>query len=254
MYRLLNEGMKEFMVLGEVYMSDSAKKIRVLPPPSVEVRVQAQEGWLNLDVEADGMTSEQFQKILAGYDPKKPYYRLKSGEFLRLDAGGMVTVARLVDGLEVDRALLAEGKIRVPAFRALYLDSVLKEGSGITFYRDNLFKALVRGMKSVEDSDYEIPETLRPVLREYQKTGYRWMRTLDAWSFGGILADDMGLGKTIQVITLLLDETQRNPDSAFLIVCPASLVYNGEQEIRRFAPALPGQTVAGNAGEREAVL
>lgn len=254
MYRLLNEGMKEFMVLGEVYMSDSAKKIRVLPPPSVEVRVQAQEGWLNLDVEADGMTPEQFQKILAGYDPKKPYYRLKSGEFLRLDAGGMVTVARLVDGLEVDRALLAEGKIRVPAFRALYLNSVLKEGSGITFYRDNLFKALVRGMKSVEDSDYEIPETLRPVLREYQKTGYRWMRTLDAWSFGGILADDMGLGKTIQVITLLLDETQRNPDSAFLIVCPASLVYNWEQEIRRFAPALPVQTVAGNAGEREAVL
>ena len=67
-----------------------------------------------------------------------------------------------------------------------------------------LFKAVVRGMKSVEDSDYEIPLTLRSVLREYQKTGFRWLKTLDSYGFGGILADDMGLGKTIQVIALLL--------------------------------------------------
>uniref|UniRef100_UPI003260C6DD SNF2-related protein n=1 Tax=Clostridium sp. NkU-1 TaxID=1095009 RepID=UPI003260C6DD len=61
-------------------------------------------------------------------------------------------------------------------------------------------------MKSVEDSDFEIPQSLRHVLRGYQKTGYRWLKTLDSYGFGGILADDMGLGKTLQVITLLLDE------------------------------------------------
>ncbi len=38
------------------------------------------------------------------------------------------------------------------------------------------------------------------------KDGFRWMKTLLAHGFGGILADDMGLGKTLQVISVLLSE------------------------------------------------
>ena len=41
-------------------------------------------------------------------------------------------------------------------------------------------------------------------MRKYQKDGYKWLRTLEAWKFGGILADDMGLGKTLQVIAVML--------------------------------------------------
>ncbi len=109
-------------------------------------------------------------------------------------------------------------------------------------------------MKSVEDSDFEIPDSLESVLRGYQKTGYRWLKTLDKYGFGGILADDMGLGKTIQVIALILDEAQKNPDASFLVVCPASLVYNWENEIHHFAPSLQVITVTGTAPEREEQL
>lgn len=112
----------------------------------------------------------------------------------------------------------------------------------------------MRGIKSVEDSDFEVPESLRPVLKGYQKTGFRWLRTLDACGFGGILADDMGLGKTIQVIALLLDERNREPDTSALIVCPASLVYNWENEIHQFAPTLKVRTINGTAQEREELL
>lgn len=254
MYRLLSEGMAEFMALGEVYVSEAAKHIRLMPPPRVNVGVRTSGKWLELTVDAEGMSQAQLQKILTEYDPKKPYYRLKSGEFLQLDENGLVTVARMVEGLSVNRSQLAGGTVQIPAYRALYLDSVLKEGSGITFYRDNLFKAVVRGMKSVEDSDYEIPESLQPVLQGYQKTGFRWLKTLDHYGFGGILADDMGLGKTIQVIALLLDEKRRAPESQTLIVCPASLVYNWENEVHTFAPELTVRTVVGNAAEREAIL
>ena len=254
LYRLLSDGMEEFMELGQVLVSDAARKIRVLPSPQVKVGVQTAGRWLELSVDAEGMSRDELLDILSGYDPKKKYYRLRSGEFLNVDENGLMTVARMTDSLGIGREELLSGLVKVPVYRALYLDSVLKEGNGITFYRDNLFRAVVRGMKSVEDSDYVVPASLQQVLRGYQKTGYRWLKTLDVNGFGGILADDMGLGKTIQIIALLQAEAEEHPESQSLIVCPASLVYNWENELNRFAPGLTVQTVTGTAPEREEIL
>lgn len=67
----------------------------------------------------------------------------------------------------------------------------------------------------------------------------------------------MGLGKTLQVIAFLLSEWKEsgeNPGRPWLIVCPASLVYNWKSELERFAPALPVYTAAGNVKEREELL
>ncbi len=217
--------------------------------------MQSAGRWLELNVDAEGMSRDELLDILSGYDPKKRYYRLRSGEFLNVDENGLMTVARMTDSLGIGREELLSGVVKVPVYRALYLDSVLKEGNGITFYRDNLFRAVVRGMKSVEDSDYVVPESLQQVLRGYQKTGYRWLRTLDVNGFGGILADDMGLGKTIQIIALLQAEAEAHPESQSLIVCPASLVYNWENELKRFAPGLAVQDsnrhCAGAGGDPE---
>ena len=120
----------------------------------------------------------------------------------------------------------------------------------------------------------ELPPTLDQVLRPYQRAGYAWLFWLYRNGFGGCLADDMGLGKTLQTLALLLklkvdarqetqQETQQetpyitirhsgdqlslfgDPDNAdlpaartSLIIMPLSLVYNWENEIRRFAPDL----------------
>ncbi len=254
MYRLLKEGVAEFMELGEVFFSEKAQKIKLLAPVNMEIGVRSSGSWLELNVNAEGLSQAELAQILTGYHPKKPYYRLKNGEFLQLSDNGLVTVARMAGRLGLSRTQLQSGTIKLPGYRALYLDSVLKESTGITLYRDQLFKAVVRGMKSVEDSDFEVPKALDHVLRGYQKTGFRWLRTLDRYGFGGILADDMGLGKTVQVIALLLDEKQKNQGGLSLIVCPASLIYNWENEIRRFAPALSVRVVAGNSTERGTIL
>ncbi|MFT4007705.1 MAG: SNF2 helicase associated domain-containing protein, partial [Lacrimispora sp.] len=253
-YRLLTEGMSQFMALGEVYFSESFKKLKVLPPPKVSVGIRSVGNWLELQVDTDGLSGADLTRLLSEYSQKKKYYRLKSGEFLSLDDNGLMTVAKLVEGLSLDRTEIRSKLLRLPKYRALYLDGILKEGSGITLYRDQLYKAVVRGMKSVEDSDFEIPKDLHHILRGYQKTGYRWLRTLDSYGFGGILADDMGLGKTIQVIALLLDEAEKKEHTTSVIVCPASLVYNWENEFHTFAPSLKVLTVTGTAAEREELL
>jgi SNF2 family DNA or RNA helicase len=78
-------------------------------------------------------------------------------------------------------------------------------------------------------------------LRDYQKKGLSWLYFLHSLQFGACLADDMGLGKTIQALAFLnimkskLKESGK-PYKASLLVIPASLIGNWENEIRRFSP------------------
>lgn len=59
----------------------------------------------------------------------------------------------------------------------------------------------------------------------------------DEFKWGGILADDMGLGKTLQVITFIKHLVSKTKQTN-LIVVPTSLLFNWENEIKKFAPTL----------------
>ncbi len=79
-------------------------------------------------------------------------------------------------------------------------------------------------------------------LRPYQQDGLRWLLELNGLGFGACLADDMGLGKTVQILAFLnvLGSSHRgkNKSVASLLIIPASLLANWEQEIRKFFPGL----------------
>lgn len=251
-YQLLTQGIPQFLALGEVYRSETVCQMEILSPPRLSIGVSVSQDWLDLTVDTGDLSGDELVKILAAYEVKQKYYRLKQGQFLTLDADqGLYALSQAVKQMGIDARQMKDKTIHLPKYRAYYLDQLVKDSGEIRFYRDQLFKIMIRQMKGVEDAEYEIPESLRTVLRGYQKTGFRWMKTLDEQGFGGILADDMGLGKTLQAIALLLDESYAQADSLSLIVCPASLVYNWEQEIQRFAPGLAVMTVAGSAKERE---
>ena len=256
MFGLLTEGLDCFRAEGKVFLSDRLKRITQVKRPNVTVGVSLSGNMLDLKLTSEGMSLEELSEILSKYDRKKKFYRMKNGSFLSLDDENLDTLAQVKKGLMLTDKQMAKGKVRVPKFRAMYLDAQLRESENIPVNKSRDFKALIRQMHTVEDSDYEVPQSLEKVLRGYQKTGYRWIETLCANGFGGILADDMGLGKTLQVIAFLLAhyESPQPDELRTLVICPASLVYNWENECRQFAPALPVLTVAGTAAERKALL
>ncbi|TAD82064.1 MAG: DEAD/DEAH box helicase, partial [Bacteroidetes bacterium] len=75
-------------------------------------------------------------------------------------------------------------------------------------------------------------------LRPYQQKGYEWLRLLAEVGGSACLADDMGLGKTLQTISFLVYRLQQQPTAQHLVVCPASLMYNWQQELQKFAPTV----------------
>jgi len=82
-------------------------------------------------------------------------------------------------------------------------------------------------------------------LRPYQSRGLNWLTFLHTHRFGACLADDMGLGKTIQILALLSTFSKKK-QAASLLVVPASLISNWEEEINRFLPTL--KTFAAHPG------
>ncbi len=76
------------------------------------------------------------------------------------------------------------------------------------------------------------------ILRHYQQTGLNWLSFLDSIGFGACLADDMGLGKTIQILGFLSILRTKEPDKTSLLIIPASLISNWENEIKQFLPNL----------------
>ena len=89
-----------------------------------------------------------------------------------------------------------------------------------------------------EINNIEPPEHLQNILRPYQIAGYQWLNYLHEIKWGGILADDMGLGKTVQALSFLERYKSEYGKIKALVVCPTTLIYNWENEIKKFTPSL----------------
>jgi non-specific serine/threonine protein kinase len=83
-----------------------------------------------------------------------------------------------------------------------------------------------------------VPEHLAHILRPYQEHGFHWLNYLAEIGWGGILADDMGLGKTVQALSYMHYYRKHHGKLRALVVCPTTLMFNWENEIKKFTPEL----------------
>ena len=216
--------------------------------------VKIENDLLEIQFDTSDFPIDELQNVLQAYSLNKKYYRMKSGSFINLEDSSLSELSEALNGLNVSSKELNEGHIVVEKYRSLSLDARLRKMELLKVERDGNFKTLVKAIKNVSDSDYSVPAALKPILRNYQKVGFRWLKTMASYGFGGILADDMGIGKTIQVITLFEDERLHHPESTSLVICPSSLILNWESEIKKFAPSLRSLVISGTAEERSKLI
>ncbi len=252
-YELLSHGLDELQAFGDVRHTDSFMSISIKRNPGFKVGVSLESNLLDLEISAQDMNPDELMELLNSYRRKKKYYRLKSGEYVSAESEEVENLARLLDDMHINLKSFVDGKMQLPAYRALYLDKMLEDQSGIYEHRDRHFKKLIQEFKTISDAEFDLPEGINGHLRKYQRDGYRWLRTLSKYGFGGILADEMGLGKTLQTIALL-ESYYENTGKPSLIVVPASLVYNWGEELHRFAPSINYVLITGSKKEREDII
>lgn len=247
LYSFLYDKMPQLEELADVYTTLSLRQILVEPAsqPVPRIDVDDTSGWLEVQFDLPDVGEEELERLLQALIEKKRYYRLSEGSFIPLE--GSESFHALME--EGGRPVIEEGKLKLPASRALQLEEMEGLEKGPQFQR------LLRNIRNPENLDFTPPAAMASVLRDYQRFGFRWMKTLAHYQLGGILADDMGLGKTIQALAFIVSELEAAPTKAqALVVAPASLIYNWERECTRFAPQLKTVVVAGKRERRRTIL
>jgi SNF2 family DNA or RNA helicase len=253
-YDFIYEAIPSLSRFTEVFYSDSFKNMKITSSPSFNGSVRLLNGsMLEMEIGFEGIDRDELLSILDSYREKKKFYRLKNGAFLPLDNLQLTTFTKIVDGLALSKEDLMNDTIKLPMYRAVYLDSLIRETSPFAFERNLAFKEMVQNIKEPKDMEYTVPQSLKKTLRDYQKTGFKWLKTLSSYGLGGILADDMGLGKTLQVLAFILSEKEKTKKPN-LVVAPTSLVFNWRDEAEKFTPELKVVVVSGNISERMSLL
>ncbi|RSK46950.1 DEAD/DEAH box helicase [Bacillus canaveralius] len=252
-YEFLYHVVPQLQQLVQVYATTAVRNriVRKNAHPKIRVKVKKERtNWLEFKFEMDGIADKQIREILAALEEKRKYYRLRNGSLLSLETKEMEEIRRFLKAVPVQDEDF-EASLNMPIIQSLkHLDSV---DDSQVFMVEESFRQLLDNIRNPGNLDFEIPQKLDNVLRDYQKRGYKWMKTLASYGFGGVLADDMGLGKTVQSIAFIVSELSSIRDRRLpvLIVCPSSLTYNWLHEIMKFAPDLQAIIIDGNKADRE---
>lgn len=129
------------------------------------------------------------------------------------------------------------GTLRVSKMHYTLLEDILENINDKTV-RDDIEERKRKLLEFDQIEKTPLSSAIQASLRPYQQSGFNWLQALDELGWGGCLADDMGLGKTLQTISFLQYLKEKYPGSTQLVVCPTSLIFNWENEIRKFCPTM----------------
>lgn len=242
---LLATGVNELQEIGITKATPAFNGLYKQPFTKVSVGISVDSGLLKLDFGDDQLTAKEIKQILRDFRPHKQYYQLGK-KTLKMDEPSLTELVETLRKMGISSRDFTAEELKLPVYRALYLDDLLSHQEALNYRTTSELHQLVTDVKTPQ-KDFKVPANLHATLRPYQYDGVQWLITLMKYHFGGLLADEMGLGKTLQIITALLSE-QGNGQN--LIVAPAAVIYNWQDEIKKFAPDLKVIVLDGSKAER----
>ena len=229
---LFIDAMKEMKI--PVYGFEALKNFRFnTSRPNTHIHVSSGLDWFDAKVEIEfGEQRVGIEDIKRALADKRQFVQLSDG-----------TLGILPDEWLKKYSLLFKvgdgrnDKLRLSRFHMSVIDDLYENRNEeeLSFALDEKYERL-RAFKNIPEVSPS--ETLEPILRPYQLAGYRWLNYLNEVGWGGILADDMGLGKTVQALTMLEYFKKTNDKLTAVVVCPTTLIYNWQNEIKKFTPGL----------------
>ena len=235
---------RRYQLLG----AERLKEYKVKPvQPKMQLKLSSGidflEGTATISLDGEEMS---LKKFLQQYGKQK-YVTLSDGQRGLVDEQYVKRLERIFK--KVERG----DKVKVSFFDLPEIESLLQEKlEGKTFKH---YREFYEGFNKL--SSQKLRTTgVNATLRNYQKEGVKWINYLYDNNFGGCLADDMGLGKTLQTITMLTRVYKANSPSPnpSLIIMPRSLLFNWQDELKKFAPQLTYYTYYGQQRDLEEAL
>ena len=196
-YSFLTEDINYYMQKFEVLATENFKTKQIKQPKIGSVGIKVENNLLTIDLNKFDISNEEVQEVMQKYSLKKKYHRLKDGSFIELkDNNEIGFLDKIITGMDINYKEIVDGEVTLPIYRSLYLNQLLKGIKGTEIIKNAEFKDIVSKLNKEQiEEDINIPNNLEKILRYYQKIGFKWLKTLDNYKFGGILADDMGLRK-----------------------------------------------------------
>lgn len=253
-YEFLYYIVPKLQKLAQIYATTAVRNriFRGNAKPRIRVKVNKERtNWLDFKFKMDGVSEDEIRELLSAIEEKRKYYRLKNGSLFSLETKEIEEIHHFLSTIPEETDLL-DGFSAPLTKSAKYLSTF---GDHNAYEAESTFKEFLSTLQSPSRLKFDVPERLQGILRDYQKLGFNWMKTLSSYGFGGVLADDMGLGKTIQSIAYITSELPniRSKKLPVLIVCPSSLTYNWLAELGKFGPDLQAIVIDGEKKDRSEI-
>lgn len=200
----------------------------------ITIRVVSGTDWFNARIQLGfGKTEATLKQVHRAIRNKSKFVQLDDGTLGILPVEWINRFTRYFQVGDVEGQLLKIARANFAAIKGLFGNDTLSEEvrQEIDYYEKQF------GVQNVI-AEVPVPRGMEAVLRDYQQSGLNWLSWLDELNFGGCLADDMGLGKTLQIIAFILLQRQRYGQVTNLVVVPTSLLFNWQEEMKKFAPSL----------------
>lgn len=249
-YDFLMVTIPELNEVAEIYSTPAVDSMLYQPSrnPQLVMDMNRNANLLEVTFSAEGISEEELRKVMKDLMRKKKYHRLSDGRLVDLQERAFQDYRQTLEQWEI-APRDAGSSMELPLHKLLAMDESILAYAELK----NPVREFLNRLERVTERDFPLPAALQAQLRPYQEEGYNWLRMLDEYSFGGVLADDMGLGKTVQALAFaaaLLEEKE----APILIICPSSVLYNWQRESARFLPGIATAMIDGTKPEREQKL